>query len=371
MSELARLPGRGIETSTAMPLPGVAAGDDVQLRFAAAGWNELYKRRMPFEGVCRVLGLKAIGGEGFAVQFDTDNGFGQGERIGTLALQRAIGAERNRKDQAPQGNALAAILVNGEPAWHGGRRTALDGMSSDLGATREYTKRDGAAVALACREGDLRWADVPRGMLVDIWFGKSVYYASESPDYIPRKELLTHGIHMRSLGEGVFKIAKSMSMVDAKVNQQLDAWEKALRPGMRVSCYSGEGRSEIALARASLTIATGNVESHSDVQSAITLGGQAHRLGSGQRSAIGLRSIAVTATGNARELVRGTVFVDSAESQGSTRVLDIDFGGVSASMGEHDDRQTMRDRVNTESVVFRKHGTAVLDGYHGGYAVTD
>lgn len=371
MSELVRLQGREIETSTTMPLPGMTAGDDVQLRFAAAGWNELYKRQMPFEGVCRVLGLKALGGDGFGVQFDTDNGFERGEQIGTPTLQRAIGIERKRKGQAPQGNALAAVLINGEAAWHRGRRTALDSMSNDLGATREYAKRDGAAVARACREGDLRWADVPKGMPVGIRFGKSVYYASESPDYIPRTELVTHAIHLRSLGEGVFKVAKSMSMTGVRRNEQLDAWEDILRPGMRVSCYSGEGQSELALARASLTIAAGNADNRSDAQIAITLGGQPHRLGSVRRPDIAVQATAVTTIGNGRELARGALYADSAEAYKSTRVLDIDFGGVSASMDEHDDRQTMRERVKAESARSAWSGTAVLDGHHGGFAVTD
>lgn len=352
MSERATVPGPGMVPGVPMQLPDVTVGDDVQLRFAAAEWSQAYDRRMPSEGVSRVLGLRALTRGNFLVQFDTDNDFEQDRILRASAVEDVITAERNRRDQAPEGNTLAAVLINGRPAQAGERQTVRGDMSSGLvGVPREYTKRDGAAMAEACREGDLLWRNVPLHTYVDVWYGHSVYYASESPDYIPRKEFQTYGLHLRSLGDGVFKVDKPMRRVSASWSErfdvgqdvQLDAWAETLEQGMRVRCFSGEGQSELALGRASLTF----VESE-------TANPEESRLVQRQRA------LAQNAMDH----------LDIAVSKNAPRVLNIDFAGVP--VNEYSARESLRTRVKRELTESTRWGRASApDGRHGGYAVTD
>lgn len=353
MSERATMPNPETAPGVSIQLPDVTVGDDVQLRFAAAEWSQVYDRRMPSEGVSRVLGLQALTDGGFLVQYDTDNAFEPSRVLGTSAIKDVITAERNRTDQAPEGNTLAAILINGRPAQDGEKQTVRGDMSGSglVGAATEYTKRDGAAIAEACREGNLRWRDVPKRMFVDIWYGHSVYYASEGPDSISRKEFQTYALHLRALGDGVFRLVRPMRMVSASRSDrfdvgrevQLEAWADTLKQGTWVRCFSGEGQSELALGRASLTF----VES-----------GAANP----EESRLVQRQRALTQ----RVMDR----LDIPMNKEAPRAFNIDFAGVP--VNEYSARESLRARVKRELTESTRWGRASApDGRHGGYAVTD
>lgn len=364
----------GRELEVAVSEPGISGltlnpGDGIELRFAPAGveGDGRWQRQMPIEGVSRVLGLIAATGGSYAVRSDTDGRLKQHSMLMTSDIKTVIDNERNGDQPFRGGNALAAVLINGEPAEHKGRRAARSDMSENWGLVREYKRKEAEAVAAACRRGDLRWEDVPKGMMVDILFGVSVY-AAES-DRIRRLEKVDYGVHLRSEGNGIFQATKSESRMPDHLSPRSlpeTKWHY-LSPGSRVQCFSGRDRSGLALARASVSIAgvddarvwetrRSRVSSMSSMVAVSPLPGSAHEerrpvrgepgrnllTRSQNRRGLATRALALIAGSDISELQRYHDLEDRAtEKILGQRVLNIDFGGVPTN--EYESRETTQE----------------------------